>query len=143
MILFKRNESDETDLTIYEAVSLLDKEDVEQLLLVYFYNYIVFNDGIADLKKKFINYDKKKLTSEEYVNRVAQILNDTVPGEWVDDIIAISYGLYQNRLYKNLKDNYKFKSEYITIGSICEKILTDKLNRGSLISESRNKKSNK
>ena len=95
MILFKRNESDETDLTIYEAVSLLDKEDVEQLLLVYFYNYIVFNDGIADLKKKFIKdrvsndlrkvfelyYDKKKLTSEEYVNRVAQILNDTVPGE--------------------------------------------------------------
>ena len=153
MKLFKRQESDETDFELYEAVNLLSKEDVEELLLIYLYNYIIFNDSISDLKRKFIKeradselrkvfvlfYDKKKISEDEYVSKISQILNNTVPSEWVDDIIAISYGLYQRRCYIDLKESYKFRSDFISIGSICEKILADKLNRGEYINESKKK----
>lgn len=95
MNLFKRNESSEVDFELYEAVNLLCKEDVEELLLIYLYNYIIFNDSISDLKRKFIKervdselrkvfelfYDKKKLSEDDYVSKISQILNNTVPSE--------------------------------------------------------------
>ena len=111
--------------TVFDAVNLLTKEEVEDFLLIYCHTYIVFNEWITDgvrkrNKETFDNmiknvfdlyYNKKRLAPIEYVERIAFEMNEIVPDYLKDEIIAICIGIFKSRDCKNWLDGLNFYDE--------------------------------
>ena len=146
MKLYKVNGPDGIDIwecdNVYDAVNLLGKETVEELLLIYYYTYIAFNDCISDVKrigmKEVFNkrigrildfyYKEKKFAPIEYVDRIAYIMNEIVPDEFKEEVIAICVGLFKSCSYRKWTKAYEMFGQLGYMNSFVDKDVITKLN---------------
>ena len=146
MKLYKVNGPDGIDIwecdNVYDAVNLLGKDTVEELLLIYYYTYIAFNDCISDAKrigmKEVFNkrigrildfyYKEKKFAPIEYVDRIAYIMNEIVPDEFKEEVIAICVGLFKSYGYRNWTKAYEMFGQLGYMNSFVDKEVAKKLN---------------
>ena len=140
----------ETELnTVYDAVNLLTENEIEDFLLMYFYTYIVFNDCINEIKRLEMkeSFDRridnafqlyfyeKKLLPVEFVDLIAKNMNDIVPCEWKDEVMATCVGIFKSRGYRKWKNGYDLSNLLTSMDSIAEKSITYQLKKNKSCKE--------